>query len=145
MSVSATGLKEGVAVAEFNAVITDNLLRGAMEVLEGAEVVTMRVPGAWELPLAAKALAESSCDAVVAIGAVIEGETDHYQFIASEASRGLQDVMISTGVPIGNALLTVREVEHARDRSEIGPGNKGREAAEAAVVMARKLAELGAG
>jgi len=138
--VSAAGLRIGVVVAEFNQVITASLLEGAMTVLEDAEeVVLMRVPGAWELPLAAQALANQGLDALVAIGAVIEGETDHYQFIATEATRGLANVMISTGVPIGNAVLTVRELEHARERSAPGPGNKGTEAAEAAIAMARSL------
>jgi 6,7-dimethyl-8-ribityllumazine synthase len=132
-------LRIGIAVAEFNQVITSALLEGAMAVLGDHEVVLERVPGAWELPLAAKRLAESGVDAVVAIGAVIEGETDHYRFIATEATRGLMDVMISTGVPLGNAVLTVRHLEHARERSALGPGNKGSEAAEAAIAMARGL------
>lgn len=132
-------LRIGIAVAEFNQVITSALLEGAMAVLGDHEVVLERVPGAWELPLAAKRLAESGVDAVVAIGAVIEGETDHYRFIATEATRGLMDVMISTGVPLGNAVLTVRHLEHARERSALGQGNKGSEAAEAAIAMARGL------
>lgn len=136
----SSGLRIGIAVSEFNGTITKGLLAGAEQVLGDVdEVVTVRVPGAWELPLAARALALEGLDGVVAIGAVIEGETDHYQFVASEASRGLQQVMLETGVPIGNALLTVRRLEHARDRSMLGPGNKGAEAAEAVVGMVRAL------
>ncbi|MBT8249304.1 MAG: 6,7-dimethyl-8-ribityllumazine synthase, partial [Acidimicrobiia bacterium] len=106
---SASDLRIGIAVAAFNEVITAGLLSAAEAALfDVGEVTVVRVPGAWELPLAARALALDGVDGVVAIGAVIEGETDHYQFIAAEASRGLQHVMLETGVPVGNALLTVR-------------------------------------
>ncbi len=106
------------------------------------ELVVFRVPGAWELPLGVRNLAQTGVDGVVAIGAVIEGETDHYQFIAAEASRGLQAVMLETGVPVGNALLTVRLLEHARERSAPGAGNKGAEAADAVVDMIHALRSI---
>jgi 6,7-dimethyl-8-ribityllumazine synthase len=140
-----TGLRVGVAVATFNSEITDGLLAGALTVLEGADVTVARVPGSFELPLVAQALIESGADAVVALGAVVEGETDHYEHIAREAARGLQDVMVKTGVPVAFGVLTVRDVEHARARSRPGPGNKGAEAAEAAVRTVRSLEELRAG
>ena len=95
-----------------------------------------------ELPLAAQSLAEEGCEAIIAIGAVIKGETDHYEYVAEHATRGITDVSTRTGVPVGNALLTVREYEHAVERSLPGPGNKGAEAAEAAIQMARKLTSL---
>jgi 6,7-dimethyl-8-ribityllumazine synthase len=126
----------------FNPGITDGLLEGALSVLDDAEVVVVRVPGSFELPLVARTLVEAGCDAVVALGAVVLGETDHYEHIARETARGLQDVMLGTGVPIAFGVLTVRDVEHARVRSLPGPGNKGTEAAEAAVRTARLLAEL---
>ena len=138
----AAGLKVGVAAATFNAEITDGLLDGALSVLDDAEVVLVRVPGSFELPLVARTLIEGGCEAVVALGAVVLGETDHYEHIARETARGLQDVMLSTGVPVGFGVLTVRDPEHARSRSLPGPGNKGTEAAEAAVRTARLLAEL---
>ena len=138
----AAGLKVGVAAATFNAEITDGLLDGALSVLDDAEVVLVRVPGSFELPLVARTLIEGGCEAVVALGAVVLGETDHYEHIARETARGLQDVMLSTGVPVGFGVLTVRDPEHARSRSLPGPGNKGTEAAEAAVRTARRLAEL---
>jgi 6,7-dimethyl-8-ribityllumazine synthase len=138
----ATGLNVGVAVATFNSEITDGLLEGALSVLDDAEVTVVRVPGSFELPLVARTLVDSGCDAVVAIGAVILGETDHYEHIARETARGLQDVMLSTGVPVAFGVLTVRKAEHALSRSLPGPGNKGTEAAEAAVRTARLLAEL---
>lgn len=138
----AAGLKVGVAASTFNAEITDGLLDGALSVLDDAEVVLVRVPGSFELPLVARTLIEGGCEAVVALGAVVLGETDHYEHIARETARGLQDVMLSTGVPVGFGVLTVRDPEHARSRSLPGPGNKGTEAAEAAVRTARLLAEL---
>jgi 6,7-dimethyl-8-ribityllumazine synthase len=138
----------GVAVAEFNAAITEPLLAGALEALERlgvAEVTVMRVPGALELPLAVRALAGRGCQAVVAVGAVIQGETDHYEMVWRQAARGLSEVSLTTGVPVGNAVLTVRDYRHAVERSSPGPGNKGAEAAEAAVRLARSLAAAAAG
>lgn len=139
----------GIVVAEFNEPITRPMEEAALGVLSGSgvdDVVVMRVPGALELPVAAKALIErGGCEAVVAIGAVIKGETDHYEHVASEATRGITEVALSTGRPVGNAVLTVREYEHAFERSRPGPGNKGAEAAEAALVMARLIGALDPG
>ena len=140
------GLRVGVAVAAFNSVITDGLLAGAMSALEEAgvdETTVVRVPGALELPLVAQRLARSGFDAVIAIGAVIEGETDHYTHVATEAARGISRVALETGVPVANSVLTVRRYEHARDRSLPGHANKGYEAARAAVVAANALRALG--
>lgn len=140
---SSSDLRIGIAVAAFNEVITAGLLSATEAALvDVGEVTVVRVPGAWELPLAARALALDGVDGVVAIGAVIEGETDHYQFIAAEASRGLQHVMLETGVPVGNALLTVRKLEHARERSAPGAGNKGAEAASAVLDTIRALRSI---
>ena len=138
-------IRVGIVVSTFNETITDGLLRGAIEELQRrdvAEPTVVSVEGALELPVVAKALAARH-DAVVAIGAVIEGETDHYEHVATQASRGLMDVSLDTGVPVGNAVLTVREVQQAVDRSQPGPGNKGGEAARAAVVAARAIKSLG--
>lgn len=135
----------GIAVAAFNQPITEPMLEAALTVADTAgigEVVVLRVPGAMELPLAAQKLTEQGCGAVVAIGAVIKGETDHYEYVAGQSTRALTDVATRTGVPVGNALLTVREYEHAVERSLPGPGNKGAEAAEAAIDLARKLNAL---
>jgi 6,7-dimethyl-8-ribityllumazine synthase len=136
--------KVGVVVSEFNAFVTEPLLEGALAALEAegvTEVVVARVPGALELPVVAQKMAET-CDAVVAVGAVIEGETDHYVHVSNAASMGVAHVAVRTGVPVGNAILTVRDAEHARDRSLPGRSNKGYEAAEAAVRAARVLARL---
>jgi 6,7-dimethyl-8-ribityllumazine synthase len=138
----ASGLRIGVAAATFNAEITNGLLEGALSVLDDADVTLVRVSGSFELPLVAKSLIEAGCDAVVAIGAVVLGETDHYEHIARETARGLQDVMLATGVPVAFGVLTVRSVEQALQRSLPGPGNKGTEAAEAAVRTARLLVQL---
>lgn len=135
----------GIAVSGFNEPITEPMLEAALGAAERAgvsEVVVVRVPGAMELPLAAHSLATEGCEAVVAIGAVIEGETDHYRYVAEHATRGLVDVALATVTPVGNALLTVREYEHAVERSLPGPGNKGAEATEAAIELARRLTGL---
>jgi 6,7-dimethyl-8-ribityllumazine synthase len=138
----------GVVAAEFNQAITEPMLEEAIAALEEAgvgDIVVLRVPGALELPVGADALAAQGCRAVVAIGAVIQGETDHYEIVSRESARGLGEVSLRRGIPIGNAVLTVREYGHALDRSRPGPGNKGREAAEAAVATARRLAGLEGG
>ncbi len=135
----------GIAVSTFNEPITEAMLEAALGEAQRAgvpETIVLRVPGAMELPLAAQSLAEEGCEAIVAIGAVIKGETDHYEYVAEHATRGITDVSTRTGVPVGNALLTVREYEHAVERSLPGPGNKGAEAAKAAIQMARKLTSL---
>ncbi len=144
-SGDGSGLRVGVVVSMFNAVITEALLEGALSALEEAgveETTVVRLPGALELPLAAQRLARSGRDAVVAIGAVIEGETDHYLHVATQTSAGLRQVALETGVPVTNAVLTVREPSQARERSLPGALNKGFEAAAAAVVSANALKEL---
>ena len=133
----------GIAVSEFNEPITRPMLQSALEVAAGAgvtDVVVFRVPGALELPVAVLSLIErAGCEAAVAIGAVIKGETDHYEHVATESVRGVAEVALRTGRPVGNAILTVHEYEHALERSRPGPGNKGGEATEAAILMARRL------
>ena len=141
----ARGLKVGLAVATFNEVVTAGLLQGALEALAAAGAVdptVVRVTGSFELPVVARALAEGGCDCVVALGAVIKGETDHYEHIATQAIAGLRQVAVETGVPVGLGVLTTRRVEQARERSLPGPGNKGAEAALAAVRTANALRQL---
>jgi 6,7-dimethyl-8-ribityllumazine synthase len=128
----------GIAVATFNQAITDRLLDGAIKALEVSgvgRVLILRVAGAWELPVAAAHLARRA-DAVVAIGAVIKGETDHYEVIVNESASGLTRVALDTIKPVTNAVLAAHTLEQALDRSEPGPGNKGAEAAAAAVAAA---------
>jgi 6,7-dimethyl-8-ribityllumazine synthase len=142
---SARGLRVAVVRSLFNRRVTDGLLEGARaELVElGASpsrVAVFDLPGAFELPLAAGAAARSGrFDAVVALGAVIEGETDHYEHVAREAAAGLAAVARESGVPVAFGVLTVRREEQALARAAAGPGNKGREAARAAVMAVRAL------
>jgi 6,7-dimethyl-8-ribityllumazine synthase len=147
IALDASGLRVAIVVSEFNPEITEGLLNGARVRLRLAKCTSfdiIRAPGAFELPLLAKKAAEGKYDAIVALGAVIEGETDHYTHVAAEAARGLMDVAVTTGVPIGFGVLTVRKAEHAEERSASGPDNKGAEAAEAAVRSALALRSIGA-
>jgi len=144
-AADARGLKVGVAVSTFNEAVTAGLLQGALEALAAAgaqDPTVVRVPGSFELPVVARALAESGHDCVVALGAVIKGETDHYEHVATQAIAGLRQVAVETGVPVGLGVLTTRRVEQARERSRPGPGNKGAEAALAAVRTANTLRRL---
>lgn len=133
-------LRVGFACAEFNGGITNRLLTGALDALEesGADLagsVVAWTPGAFELPLVALRLARSgSLDAVIALGAVIRGETGHYEFVAGECASGLQRVQLDTGIPVVFGVLTTETVEQAMVRSE-GEENKGREAAACALAM----------
>jgi 6,7-dimethyl-8-ribityllumazine synthase len=134
-----------LCVATFYEEIAERLVEGARRVLQeaGAEVDVHAVPGAFELPLAAKHCAESGrYEGVACLGCVIRGETDHYEHIAREASAGLAAVARETGVPVGFGVLTVEEEAQARGRAQDGPGNKGAEAARAAVAMVHVLRQL---
>jgi 6,7-dimethyl-8-ribityllumazine synthase len=145
---SARGMRVAVVRALFNPRVTEGLLRGALAALEELGAARRRVrvfdvPGAFELPLAAQAAARAGrFDAVVALGAVIRGATDHYEHIAREAAAGLAAVARETGVPVGFGVLTVRREAQALARSRRGPGNKGAEAARAAVLTAHTLRAL---
>lgn len=140
------GLRVGIAVATWNQTITNRLLTGARarcEELDVAELTILRVPGALELPLALRRLAEHGCDALVAIGTVVKGETDHYEIVARESSSGIARVALDTGIPVGNAILAVHDFSQAIARAGEGDSNKGVEAVDAAVRTARALARLG--
>jgi len=142
LDVNAEGLRIAVVTAVFNAAITSGLKEGALAFLgeSGAdEVLVLDVPGAFELPLIAQAIATSGYDAVVCLGAVVEGDTDHYEHVAHRASEGIMRVQLDTGVPVAFGVLTVRNVDDAVARAQPGPDNKGREAAHAAVIAARTL------
>ena len=132
-----TGIRVGVVVATFNSEVTGGLLTGALLYLHetGAETVkVVEVPGAFEIPLVAQRLAATgSVDAVVALGAVVRGDTDHYEHVAHRASEGLMRGTVDTGVPVTFGILTARSAEDALARSAQGPDNKGAEAAAAAL------------
>lgn len=145
-STDARGLHIGIAVARWNQAITDRLVDGALgrlSELGAAGVTILRVPGALELPLAAKKLAEKGCDAVVVIGTVVKGETDHYEIVIRESASGVTRVTLDTGVPVANAILAVHDYEHALERAGAGEANKGVEAVDACVRMANAIRELG--
>jgi 6,7-dimethyl-8-ribityllumazine synthase len=144
----ARGLRVALLHAAFNEDIVQGLLHGAREALRemGAaekDIEAVEVPGAFELPLAAKAAAlYGRFDAVVALGVVIRGETDHYEHIAREASAGLAAVARETMVPVGFGVLTVEREAQAQQRARAGTANKGAEAARAAVTMVHVIREL---
>ena len=142
---SAAGLRVGVVTATYNHQITSGLKLGAVEFLREAgasEIVEVDAPGAFELPLMAQYLAEAGSDAVVCLGAVIEGDTDHYEHVAHRASEGLMRVQLDTGVPISFGVLTVRTLQATIARSKPGAANKGREAAIAAVLAANSIRNI---
>lgn len=138
-------LRIAIVASRFNAEITDRLIVGAQEALRGlAEVTLYHVPGAFEIPLAAKRAALSRrFDAIVAIGCVIRGETAHFEYISHVASTGIAQVGLETGVPVTFGVLTVDTDEQAMARSVPGGDNKGYHAAQAAVEMARIVKGLG--
>ncbi len=142
--LDGSGLQVGVAVATWNRSVTDRLLDAAVARLEelDAVITVLRVPGALELPIAARALAEAGCDAVVAIGTIVRGDTDHYEIVVRESTAGIARVALDSGIPVANAILAVNEFAHAVERAGAGSANKGFEAAEAAVSTAVALRSL---
>jgi 6,7-dimethyl-8-ribityllumazine synthase len=136
----ARGRQFAIVVARFNAVVTEKLLEGARKALaegkaEGFEV--FHVPGAFELPLAAKLLAHThTYHGIIALGAVIRGNTPHFDFVAGEAARGLQQVALETGLPVAFGVLTTDTMEQAEARAGGAHGNKGYDAAMTAMEMA---------
>jgi len=132
-----------IVASEYNSVILDRLIAGAKRALKDQKQVTLiRVPGSFELPLAAQQAALSKkYDGIVALGCVLRGETAHFEYISSAVSDGLQRVALETGIPVGFGLLTVDTVEQAMERSGES-GNKGSEAAMAALEMIDVLREI---
>ncbi|MGH9688720.1 MAG: 6,7-dimethyl-8-ribityllumazine synthase [Candidatus Acidiferrales bacterium] len=146
--LNATGLRFGMVVSQFNSFITERLLSGALDALRRAgapddRIELVRVPGSFEVPLAAKKLASTGrCDAIVCIGCILRGETAHFDYVASETARGIQLAQLDTGVPMAFCVLTCDTLEQAIDRAGLKSGNKGYEAGLSAVEMAslsRKL------
>ena len=142
LAIDASGLQVAVIVTSWHTKITDGLLAGAERALTAAgntEYEIWRVPGAFELPLAAQRAAAAGADAIVALGVVIQGDTPHFDYVCASATDGLTRVQLDTGVPIGFGLLTVNTEQQALDRAglEGSREDKGAEAVEAAVLMAR--------
>ena len=146
--LSARELKFAIVIARFNSFITEKLLEGALDALKrtGADlskVEVIRVPGAWELPAAAKPLAASGrFDAIIALGAVIKGDTPHFDYVAGNAASGLASVQAETGVPVAFGVITTNTVEQAIDRAGAKSGNKGFDAAMTAIEMANLIRQL---
>lgn len=149
-SVVATGCRFAIVVSRFNEEITSGLLSGARTTLLDAgvrddDVTLVHVPGAFEIPVAALHLAETGrFDAVICLGCLIKGDTMHFEYIADAASHGIMNVSVTTGVPAAFGVLTALTEEQAMVRSGPGEGNKGREAALAAIEMATLFKKLGA-
>ncbi|HEU4981725.1 MAG TPA: 6,7-dimethyl-8-ribityllumazine synthase [Acidobacteriaceae bacterium] len=147
----ATGIKFAIVVARWNAVITDRLLQGALDCLHRSgvrrdDVSVVRVPGAWEIPAAARALAETKqADAVITLGCLLRGETAHFEAIYNEVARGIGQSQQETGVPHAFGVLTCETLEQALDRAGLKSGNKGFEAAAAAIEMVSLGRKIAAG
>jgi 6,7-dimethyl-8-ribityllumazine synthase len=148
--MDAAGLHFGVVVAQFNSFITDRLLAGALDALHRAgatkeQLEIVRVPGSFEIPLAAKKLAATGrCDSIICIGCVLRGETSHYEYVCAETARGIQLAQLDTGIPMGFCVLTCDTLEQAISRAGGKGSNKGYESGLGAIEMARvsrRLAE----
>lgn len=146
--ISGKGLKFGIVAARFNDFITGRLLDGALDALRRHETAdgdidVAWVPGAFEIPLAAQKMAESGrYDAVICLGAVIRGSTSHYDYVCSEVSKGVAQISLRSGVPTIFGVLTTENIEQAIERAGTKAGNKGADAAVAAMEMAHLLKKM---
>jgi 6,7-dimethyl-8-ribityllumazine synthase len=138
-----------IVVARFNDFVTERLLEGAHQALTeqqigDGDIEVLRVPGAFEIPIAAQRVAETGrVEAVICLGCLIRGATPHFEYIASACAHGITAAASATGVPMAFGVLTTNSVEEALERAVTGEGNKGREAALAALEMARLFETLG--
>jgi 6,7-dimethyl-8-ribityllumazine synthase len=146
--LNAKGLRLAVVVSRFNDFVTDRLREGALEAIAQAggsirEGDVISIPGAWEFPITVRALAGSGrYDAIVCLGAVIRGDTPHFDYVAGEAARGIADASAATEVPMAFGILTTNTVEQATDRAGGKHGNKGYDAAMTAIEMALLLKSI---
>lgn len=142
------GGKYTIVVGRFNAFVVESLLEGALDTLKrhgvkDEDVRVVRVPGAFEIPLAVqKVAAQKKDDAIIALGAVIRGGTPHFEYVSAESSKGVYQVGMDFGVPVANGILTVNSIEQAIERSGTKAGNKGAEAALSAIEMVSLLRNL---
>ena len=149
--IDARDLKFAVVVARFNSFITERLLEGALDAFNrhGGDAATLdvvRVPGSWEMPVVAAELArQKRHDAIVCLGAVIRGDTPHFDYVAGNAASGLASVAVETGIPITFGVLTTNTVEQAVDRAGAKSGNKGFDAVVTAIEMTNLLRNLRTG
>ncbi|MCY3023371.1 MAG: 6,7-dimethyl-8-ribityllumazine synthase [Planctomycetota bacterium] len=142
------GVRFGIVVSRTNSLVTERLLDGAMDCLrrhgaDEATITVVRVPGAFELPVVVQALcAAKSCQAIIALGCVIRGGTPHFDYVAGEASKGIAQVALAAGMPVGFGLLTCDSLEQALERAGAKGGNKGWEAALSAIELADLLGKI---
>ncbi len=148
-NMRATGKKFAIVVSRFNSFVVESLLEGALDALErhgevsDSDVTVVRVPGAYELPLAAKKIAkQGKYDAIIALGAVIRGGTPHFDFVAGECNKGLAQVSLEFDIPVSFGVITTDSIEQAIERSGTKAGNKGAEAALGALEMVNVLAAI---
>ncbi|MEA1968881.1 MAG: 6,7-dimethyl-8-ribityllumazine synthase [Thermodesulfobacteriota bacterium] len=147
-SLGAKGKKFGIISARFNDFITERLVGGAMDALKrsGADdedVTLVKVPGAFEIPLIAKKMAESKkFDAIICVGAVIRGATSHYDYVCAEVSKGIASVSLDSDIPVIFGILTTDSIEQAIERAGTKAGNKGFDSALAAIEMANLMTNL---
>ena len=146
--LSAAGLRFAIIVSRFNSFITERLLGGAMDAIARSggsadQVDLVKVPGSWEMPMVAGELArQKKYDAIICLGAVIRGETPHFDYVAAEAAKGIAHVSAATGVPVAFGVLTTNTLEQAIDRAGAKSGNKGFDAAMTAIEMAHLMRVL---
>ncbi len=146
--LNSSGMRFAIVASRFNDFVTSRLLSGALDALErtgtaDADITVVRVPGSFEIPLAAKKLVQTKkYDAVICLGTLIRGETPHFDYISSEVTKGIGSVSLESGIPVAFGVLTVDSVEQAVDRAGMKSGNKGFEAALSAVEMVSLLKQL---
>jgi 6,7-dimethyl-8-ribityllumazine synthase len=149
--LSAAGLRLAIVVARFNSFVTERLLSGCLDALRRsgakmADVELVKVPGSWEMPVVVRALARKErFDAIICLGAVIRGDTPHFDYVAGQAAGGLARIAAETGIPVAFGVLTTNSVEQAVDRAGGKSGNKGFDAAMTAIEMANLLRNIGGG
>jgi 6,7-dimethyl-8-ribityllumazine synthase len=149
--LTAGSVRVGIVVSRFNSFITERLLDGSIDALtrlgvEGGDITVARTPGAWEIPLVARRMAESKkYEAVICLGAVIRGSTPHFDYVSAEVSKGVAHVAMDTGIPVIFGVLTTDTIEQAVERAGTKAGNKGFDAAQAAIEMVSLLRNLGEG
>jgi 6,7-dimethyl-8-ribityllumazine synthase len=147
-ALSASGLKFAIVASRWNDLIVSRLVEGAEATLRRlgaseANILTVRVPGSFEIPVAAKKLAQSGrYDAIICLGAIIRGETPHYDYLAADVTKGISAIALETGVPVAYGIITADTVEQALNRAGVKAGNKGFEAAMTAIEMANLMKEL---
>lgn len=148
-NVVGTGMKVGIVVSRFNEFITSKLLSGALDALKRHgvnedDITVLWVPGAFEIPLAARKLAETeSFNAVIALGTVIRGATPHFDYVSNEVAKGVSQVALQSGTPVIFGVLTTDTIEQAIERAGTKAGNKGAEAAISAIEMGNLLSKIG--